>query len=69
MGSLHRSIVLTFAYVKYEKVGNTMFKYLELLAKRRQTRDELNSLSDRELSDIGIMRRDINKIVADTVLH
>ena len=55
--------------MKYAKVGKTMFKYLELLAKRRQTRRELYSLSDRELADIGISRYDIEQIVADTVVY
>ena len=68
-GCAGAAFILTYAYMTYEKVGKTMLKYLELLAKRRQTRNELNSLSDRELADIGISRYDIEQIVADTVIH
>lgn len=44
-----------------------MRKMLALWQKRRQTRRELNSLSDRELNDLGISRYDIDRIVSEVV--
>ena len=42
-----------------------MRKMFDLWQKRRQTRRELNALSDRELNDLGISRYDIERIVAE----
>lgn len=35
----------------------------------RQTVNELNGLSDRELADLGIHRLDINRIARDASVH
>jgi uncharacterized protein YjiS (DUF1127 family) len=38
-------------------------KYIAIWKHRKQTRKELESLSDRELYDIGILRYNINRVV------
>ncbi len=43
-----------------------MLKKLERWKQDRRTRRELEGLSDRELSDIGINRSDIKWVVAQT---
>lgn len=42
-----------------------MAKMFERWNTRRQTRRELNSMTDRELNDIGLTRGDIERIVHD----
>lgn len=44
-----------------------MFKTLRLLKQRHQTRRELQQLTDKELSDIGISRSDIPAILKTIV--
>lgn len=44
-----------------------MLKYLKKRALIRRTMNELNSLSDRALSDLGISRCDIYRIAKDSV--
>jgi uncharacterized protein YjiS (DUF1127 family) len=38
-------------------------KYIAIWKHRKQTRKELDSLTDRELYDIGILRCNINRVV------
>jgi len=58
-GSLHRSIMLTYAYLKYVKVV-IMFKKFALSFQKGRTVSALQSLSDRQLADIGITRKEIH---------
>jgi len=44
-----------------------MVKLFSIWNKRRQTRQELMSMSDRDLNDIGIGRGDIERIVSEIV--
>lgn len=44
-----------------------MFRKLKTYMHKRQTRRELEKLTDKELADIGISRADINLIVKDIV--
>lgn len=43
--------------------GITMFEFFSKWKKQRNTIRELNSLTDRELTDLGIHRSDIRKLV------
>lgn len=45
-----------------------MFKYLRKLKIVRTTRNELSRLSDRELSDLGISRFDIETIARQSAM-
>lgn len=46
-----------------------MFKYLAKLNAYRKTRDALNSMSSRELADVGITRGDIERIARGSVAN
>tara|TARA_B110000503_G_scaffold123916_1_gene189946 strand:+ start:141 stop:368 length:228 start_codon:yes stop_codon:yes gene_type:complete len=46
-------------------LAKNVYKAIERNRKTRQTYNELNSLSNRELQDIGITRGDIYKIAMD----
>lgn len=64
------SIVQLQHFVYLDRTNNLrritdMFATIDLWKRRRQTRKELNALSDRELQDIGISRYDIERIVGE----
>lgn len=42
-------------------------KYLVQRARQAQARQELHSMTDRELEDIGVNRYDINRLVSETL--
>lgn len=50
-------------------LGSAVLRRLAQVRSYRSTRDELEKLSDRELSDLGLTRYDIQAIAAEVATH